>query len=114
MSKLDIRARQSGPVTILDLSGQLTLDSGYGSLGESVAKLLGDGHRRILINLRDVSFIDSAGLGEMVRSHASALKHGGKLKLEHLSARLAGLLRITKLDMIFEHYSDEQEAIRSF
>jgi anti-sigma B factor antagonist len=106
--------RQSGSVTIIDLSGRITLGEGSGLLRSTVKDLVTAGHNKILLNLKDVSYIDSAGLGEMVGSYASVTNQGGDVKLLHVQSKVIDLLQITKLFTVFATYTDEEEAVRSF
>jgi len=106
--------RQSGNVTIIDLSGRITLGEGSGLLRSTVKDLVAAGHNQILLNLKDVSYIDSAGLGEMVGSYASVSNQGGNVKLLNVQSKVTDLLQITKLFTVFATYTDENEAVRSF
>lgn len=106
--------RQIGDVSILDLSGRITLGEASAILRDEVWDLLTSGHRKIVLNLADVSHIDSSGLGELVGAYATAGKEGGKLKLLNLQKRVRDLMQITKLHSVFETFTDEKEAVRSF
>jgi anti-sigma B factor antagonist len=106
--------RQSGNVTIIDLSGRITLGEGCGLLRSTVKDLVGAGHNKILLNLKEVSYIDSAGLGEMVGLYASVTNMGGEVKLLNVQSKVHDLLQITKLFTVFVTYTDESEALNSF
>ena len=106
-------ARESGNVTVIDISGPLTLSEGY-ALREMLRDLLDKGRKRFLLNLDEVSYLDSSGIGELVRGYTTIKKSGGELKVLHLSKRVEELLRMVNLCAVIEDYSDEQTAIRSF
>jgi anti-sigma B factor antagonist len=106
--------RQSGSVTIVDLSGRITLGEGSGMLRTTVKDLMAAGHNKILFNLKDVSYIDSAGLGELVGAYASVTHQGGDVKLLNVQSKVIDLLQITKLFTVFATYTDETEAVQSF
>ena len=108
------RQREADKVIILDLSGRIVLGDGGKQLSGKIAELLGDGHNKILLNLADVTYIDSSGLGEMVGSYGRIAKSGGKIKLLNVPPRIADLLRMTKMHMIFECFSEEHAAVSSF
>jgi len=109
---MTIAERQVGPVTVLDLSGKLTLDHS-GVLKGKVTDLIGGGRTLIILNLAALSYIDSAGLGEMVSCHTTA-KQKGAVKLANLGKRIQDLLIMTKLMMVFDVYDSEAEALASF
>lgn len=106
--------RHSGNVAIVDLSGRITLGEGSGLLRSTIKDLVTDGNRNILLNLKDVTYLDSAGLGEMVGSYATVTNQGGQIKLLNVQSKVHDLLQITKLYTVFATYSDEGEALRSF
>jgi anti-sigma B factor antagonist len=110
--KLD--SRRSGDVQILDLSGRLVLGEGTAELREVIRNLVGNGCKMILVNLSNVPYIDSAGIGELVSSFAAVGKQGGALKLVGLVKSVHGILQMTKLLTVFEIYDEEQAAIASF
>lgn len=110
--KLDLR--ESNGVTILELSGQLTSGGGDEMLKEAVDTLVASGRTRILINLSQVDFMDSAGVGELVASHRMVERFGGKLKILSASAKVRSSLSTSKLLPIFEVFDDEGEAVASF
>jgi anti-sigma B factor antagonist len=111
---MQIEERVVGGVTILDLSGKMTLGEGDELLREKIASLVNAGQKHLLLNLDGVPYIDSAGLGEMVRSYTTVSRQGGKLKLLNLTKRIEDLLSITKLLTVFETFDSEAEAIQSY
>jgi anti-sigma B factor antagonist len=111
---MQIDERVVGGVTILDLSGKMTLGEGDELLREKIASLVNAGQKQLLLNLDGVPYIDSAGLGEIVRTYTTVSRQGGKLKLLNLTKRIEDLLSITKLLTVFEVYDTEAEAIQSF
>ena len=110
---MTITEREVGSITVLNLAGKLTLDD-IGMLKGKVTGLLASGHKQIVLNLADVTYIDSSGLGEMVSCHATALRENGAVKLANLGKRTQDLLVITKLNMVFDVYGSEKEALASF
>lgn len=106
--------RQVDKVTIVDISGRITLGEGSSTLRETVRDLLSKGQKKILLNLGDVSYIDSSGIGELVSSYTSVSNQGGLLKLLNLQKKVHDLLQITKLYTVFEVHTDEAAAVRSF
>jgi len=111
---MDIKERVVGGVSILDLSGKIVLGEGDGQVKERIKDLLSDGQRRILLNLAEVNYIDSAGLGTLIGSYTTAKRDGGTLKLVNLTKRIRDLLAITKLITVFETFDNEAEALASF
>jgi anti-sigma B factor antagonist len=101
-------------VTILDLHGKILIGEGDDALRDAVTKLVESSKSKILLNLADVPYVDSAGLGEIVRCYTTVSRKGGKLKLLNLTAKIRDLLAITKLLTVFETYDSEDEAVRSF
>ena len=101
-------------VTIVDLSGRITLGEGSSTLRETVRDLISKGQKSILLNLGDVTYIDSSGIGELVSSFTSVSNQGGKLKLLNLQKKVHDLLQITKLYTVFEVHTDEAAAVRSY
>lgn len=114
MAQLNIKDRQAGDVTILDLSGKITIGEGSVQLREAVRRLLDDGKKKILLNLGDVSYVDSSGIGELVSSYTTTNNNGGQLKLLNLTKKIQDLLMITKLLTVFETYDNEEAAVSSF
>ena len=106
--------RQVDGVTIVDLSGRITLGEGSVILRDTVKDLLGKGQKRILLHLGDVSYIDSSGIGELVSAFTSVRNQGGELKLLHLTKKVHDLLQITKLYTVFDVKDDEAAAISAF
>ncbi len=109
-----IEERAAGDVTILDLTGKMTLGEGNEILKDKVNSLAMQGRKRIVLNLAAVPYIDSAGLGEIVRTYTTMSRQGGSLKLLGLTKRITDLLSITKLLTVFETYDNEADAVRSF
>lgn len=106
--------RQVDGVTIVDMSGRITLGEGSVILRDSIKELLGSGQKKILLNLGNVSYIDSSGIGELVSAFTSVRNQGGELKLLKLTKKVHDLLQITKLYTVFDVKDDEADAIRSF
>jgi anti-sigma B factor antagonist len=106
--------RQIDGITIVDLSGRITLGEGSVILRDTVKDLLGKGQKKILLNLGDVSYIDSSGIGELVSAFTSVRNQGGELKLLHLTKKVHDLLQITKLYTVFDVKDDEAAAIGAF
>ena len=111
---MKIVERQVGDVVILDLHGKILIGEGDDALREAVTKLADAGKTKILLNLADVPYVDSAGLGEIVRTYTTVSRKGGKLKLLNLTKKIQDLLSITKLLTVFEAYESEDEAVRSY
>ena len=111
---MKVTQREVDGVTILDLSGRLTLGSGTAVLHETLKDLIQNGHKNIVLNLGDVTYMDSTGLGELVSAYASARKQSGDIKLLNLTKRTHDLLEITKLYTVFDVYEDEERAISAF
>lgn len=111
---LKINVRESGGVVILDLSGRITIGEESASLRDTIRELLDSGQKNILLNLGDVSYIDSTGLGQFVGSFATVTSRGGQLKLLNLQKKLQELMQITKLITVFESFNSESAAVRSF
>jgi anti-sigma B factor antagonist len=111
---MEIQERSSGDVTILDVRGRMTLGEGDTLLKDKINSLLLQGQRKLLLNLEGVPYMDSAGLGEVVRTFTTVSRQGGSLKLLNLTKRIQDLLLITKLLTVFETFDSESEAVRSF
>ena len=111
---MQIDERVVGEVTILDLKGKITLGEGDEALKDKINSLLMQGKKKLLLNLAGVPYIDSAGLGEVVRTYTTVSRQGGQLKLLNLTKRITDLLMITKLLTVFETFDVEQEALKSF
>ena len=106
--------RQVDGITVVDLSGRITLGEGSVVLRDTVRELLGQGHKKILLNLGDVTYIDSSGIGELVSGFTSVRNQGGELKLLNLTKKVHDLLQITKLYTVFDIKDDEPSAIAAF
>jgi len=111
---MQIEERVVGEVTILDLKGKITLGEGDEALKDKINSLTLQNRRSILLNLEAVPYIDSAGLGEVVRTYTTVSRQGGQLKLVNLTKRITDLLSITKLLTVFETFESEDEALKSF
>lgn len=111
---LKANTRQVDGVTIVDLSGRITLGEGSVKLRESVRDLVGKGRNKILLNLGDVTYIDSSGIGELVSAFTTVRNQGGELKLLNLTKKVHDLLQITKLYTVFDIKNDEAAAVQSF
>ena len=111
---MDIKERVVNGVSVLDLSGKIVLGEGDGQVRDRIKDLLADGQRKILLNLGDVTYIDSAGLGALISSYTTTKREGGSLKLMNLTKRIQDLLAITKLITVFDTYDSETEAVDSF
>lgn len=114
MAELNITERQAGDVTILDLSGKVTIGEGSVALRTTIRRLLGEGKKKIILNLAQVGYVDSSGIGEFVSSFTAVNKEGGTLKLLSLTQKIQDLLAITKLLTVFDVYDSESEALSSF
>ncbi len=111
---MTLHTRQIDGVTILDLSGRIVLGEGSVQLRDTIKELLGKGQKNILLNLSDVNYIDSSGLGELVSAYTSVRNAGGELKLLGLTRKVHDLLQITKLYTVFDVKDDEASAISAF
>ncbi len=106
--------RQQGGVAIIDLAGRITLGEGSGTVRNAIKDLIDKGERKILVNLGDVSYVDSSGLGELVGAYATVGNRGGTIKLLKAQKSVRDLLQVTKLYTVFEVYEDEAAALASF
>jgi anti-sigma B factor antagonist len=111
---MEFSTRQLDAVTIVDLRGRITLGEGSATLRDTVHDLLSKGLKRIVLNLENVNYIDSSGIGELVSAFTAAKKQGGELKLLNLTKRTHDLLQITKLFTVFDVKDDEGVAVKSF
>ena len=111
---MEIESRVAGDVILLDLKGKMILGEGDELLKDKVSSLIQQGHRKILLNLAAVPYVDSAGLGEIVRTYTTVSRIGGSLKLLNLTKRMHDLLSITRLLTVFETFDSEDDAVRSF
>jgi len=113
-TKMQTGTRQIGEVTVLDISGRITLGEGNVMLRDIVRDLADKGNMRIVLNLGEVNYIDSSGLGELVKTHTTIGNKGGELKLTNLNKRVSDLLQMTRLSAVFDIQKDEASAIKSF
>ena len=111
---MEIAERTVSDITVLDLKGKMTLGEGDELLKDKINSLLAAGKKKLVLNLEGVPYIDSAGLGEIVRTFTTVSRQGGALKLLNLTKRIEDLLSITKLLTVFETFDTEAEAIKSF
>ncbi len=111
---MEIVERTVNDVTVLDLKGKMTLGEGDELLKDKINSLLAAGKKKLLLNLEAVPYIDSAGLGEVVRTYTTVSRQGGSLKLLNLTKRIEDLLSITKLLTVFDTFDPEAEAIKSY
>ena len=111
---MTIDTRSVDGVTILDLHGKVTIGEGSREIRNTIRELLENGNKAILLNLGDVSYVDSAGIGELVSSYTTVTNQGGQFKLLHLTTKIRELLAITKLLTVFDSFDDETAAIGSF
>jgi anti-sigma B factor antagonist len=109
-----LSTRQVGNVTVIDVAGRITLGEGSSALRETLRDLVTKNQNKILLNLADVTYIDSSGIGELVSGYTTVTNTGGSLKLLNLNKRVKDLLQITKLYTVFEVFEDEAAAIRSY
>jgi anti-sigma B factor antagonist len=109
-----LTTRSAGDVVIVDTDGKLTLGEGTSTLRTTIRDLVAGGTRKIILNLADVSYIDSSGLGELIGAHTTVINAGGEMKLLHLAKRVHDLLKLTKLYTVFEAFEDEPAALASF
>jgi anti-sigma B factor antagonist len=111
---MQIEERKVGEVVVLDLKGKITLGEGDELLKDKINSLVNQGYTKLLLNLEGVPYIDSAGLGEIVRTYTTVSRQGGNLKLLNLTKRITDLLAITKLLTVFETFDSESDALKSF
>ena len=109
-----LNTRQVGDVSVVDVAGRITLGEGSSALRDLLREMVGKGQKHILLNLGEVSYIDSSGIGELVSGFTTVTNSGGQLKLLNLNKRVKDLLQITKLYTVFDVHEDEAGAIRSF
>ncbi len=114
MAELNIRERQAGDVTVLDMDGKITIGEGSVAMRSVIRRLLEEGRKKILLNLAGVGYIDSSGIGELVSSFTTTNREGGQLKLMNLTQKINELMVITKLATVFDTYDDEASALNSF
>src|SRR5258706_16426722 len=111
---MQIEERPTGDIVVLDLKGKMTLGEGDELLKDKINSLVHQGRRKVVLNLEGVPYIDSAGLGEIVRTYTTISRQGGSMKLLNLTKRITDPLSITKLLTVFETYDNEADAVRSF
>jgi anti-sigma B factor antagonist len=111
---MNVSVRQHDNVTVLDLKGKLTIGAGDIALRNAVVEAVNSGAQNVVINLRDVSTIDSSGVGELVSSYTTATNRGAKLKLCNLPAKVQDILHITQLITVFDVFDSEAEAVQSY
>ena len=114
MAELDLKERQAGDVTILDLNGSVRMGEGAIALRNAIRSLVEQGKKKILLNLGGVKNIDSSGIGELIANYTTISRDGGQLKLLNLTEKIQNLLVITKLLTVFDSYDNEAEALNSF
>ena len=112
--EMEIKKRTFGDIQILDCSGKITLGEGTMTVRNAVRDNLADNGKKIILNLGDVNYVDSSGIGELVNTYTTVTSAGGKLKLLNLTKNIKALLAITKLITVFDVFEDEQTAITSF
>ncbi len=111
---MTLQERRIGDAVVIDLEGRLTLEGSSERLKDKINSLLHQGIRQLFLNLEDISYIDSGGLGQLVASSTAVTRQGGSLKLFNLGRQSRGLLAMTKLLMVFETYESEEDALQSF
>ena len=111
---IKLNTRQVGDVSVLDISGRITLGEGSSALRDALRDVVSKGQKKILLNLGEVSYIDSSGIGELVSGFTTVTNSGGQLRLLGLNKRVKDLLQITKLYTVFDVHEDEASAVRSF
>lgn len=109
-----LTTRQVGDVSVIDATGRITLGEGASTFRETLRQMIAKGDKKLLLNLADVTYIDSSGIGELVSGFTTVTNQGGQLKLLNLTKRVQDLLQITKLYTVFEVFDDEAAAVRSF
>jgi len=114
MAELNISVRQAGDVAILDLGGKVTIGEGSIALRTAVRNLIAEGKTKVLLNMSDISYCDSSGIGELVSSFSAIQREGGTMKLLNLTKKLKELMSITKLLTVFDNFEDEETALASF
>jgi anti-sigma B factor antagonist len=112
-TEFSVKIRQSGSVSIVDVSGRLTSFE-TGALRDSISRLLKQGHKDIILNLTDLQYLDSSGIGELARVYVSVVKQSGQMKVIGLSSKIEEVLKITHLYQVFPEFPDEETALGSF
>src|SRR5258708_5461215 len=111
---MNIAERSAGDVKILDISGQITFTKGDQVLKDKIHSVVHQGHKKLLVNLAGVDYVDSAGLGELVGAYTTVTRAGGTMKLLNLTKKMRDLMSITRLLTVFDTFDNEQEAVKSF
>jgi anti-anti-sigma factor len=111
---MNVNVRKAGDVTILDLKGKITIGSGDVALRQAIQEVMNSGANKVLINMADVTTIDSSGIGELVSAYTTATNRGARLKLINLPAKVTDILTITQLITVFDVYDSEAEGVSSF
>ena len=114
MAELEVKQRQAGDVTILDMNGAVRIGEGSITLRDAIRGLADEGKKKIILNLAGVNYVDSSGIGELIANYTTVSRQGGQLKLLNLTDRIQNLLVITKLLTVFDAYEDESAALKSF
>jgi len=114
MAELEVKEREAGDVTILDLSGAVRMGEGSVDLRDAIRGLVEQGKKKILLNLGGVKNVDSSGIGELIANFTTVRREGGQLKLLNLTEKIQNLLVITKLLTVFDAYDSEADALNSF
>lgn len=114
MAELELKERQAGDVTILDLNGPVRIGEGSIALRDTTRRLADEGKKKILLNLGGVKYMDSSGIGELIANYTTISRQGGQVKLLNLTDKIQDLLVITKLLTVFDAYDNEAEALNSF
>ena len=114
MAELDVKERQAGDVTILDMNGEVRIGEGSIALRDAIRNLAAAGKKKILLNLAGVNYVDSSGIGELIANYTTVNRGGGQMKLLNLTEKVQDLLVITKLLTVFDVYDNEAEALSSF
>ena len=113
IAEFSVKIRQSGSVSLVDVSGRLTSFE-TGALRDSISRLLKQGHKDIILNLTDLQYLDSSGIGELARVYVSVVKQSGQMKVIGLSSKIEEILKITHLYQVFPEFPDEEAALESF
>ena len=111
---MKIEKRKKGAVTILDLKGKILFGDGIDELREAINNSIKADEKSLLLNFAEVPYLDSTGLGEVVRSYTTLKKAGGTIKIVNLTNKVQDLLSVTKLITVFETFQDEDQAVKSF
>ncbi|HXG88800.1 MAG TPA: STAS domain-containing protein [Vicinamibacterales bacterium] len=111
---MNLSERKVGGVTVIDVSGKMAAGDGAGNLKDKVTSLVFQGEKNIILNVAELSYVDSSGLGEMVACHGTAIRGGGTVKIANMGKRLQDLMVMTKLLNVFEAHDSEDAAVRSF